>query len=345
MDIRSGSLYRLEGWALEAGDYDLISYRDRDQNWREIAFEGTFLDPSDNPCANQDFSLTDYVASIVDTAYTNKDIEPGRHYILFLIPQDCDEIDPADDFPSQFDSYSAYPESDHKGKATRIFISRDNKVTDLGRFKTLEILGQPWDEAIVSNDNLFIPVNPRLVFCDSESEDGLETSDNVSTEIISFVNSVASCLIDPPADRPKWFNELEQAAGAEVMKCTEKAGFPEIDILDLLYFVQESNEPASQLILSRLNTPITPERRLPSGLNTTQAQEFFKLLVAEASHSEPYPEWYEDVCKAETAESLICAAKKAGFNLTIEEFDEVLSNAESEKEMSIADWIFMRNIL
>jgi hypothetical protein len=345
MDIHSGSLYRLEGWVLESGDYDLISYRGRDQNWRKIAFEGMFLDPSDNPCVNQDFSLADYVASIVDTAYASNNIEPGRYYILFLIPQDCDEIDPADDFPSQFDAYSAYPESDHKSSATRIFISRDNMVMDLGRFKTLEILGQSWGELIESNNNLFIPVNPRLIFCDSESEDDLGTSDDVPADVISFVDSVASCLIDPPADRPKWFNELEQAAGAGVMKCAEQAGFSEIDILDLLYFVQESNEPASLLILSRLNTPIIPERHLPSGLDTTQAQAFFELLVAEGSHSEPYPEWYDDVCKSETAESLLRAAEKAGFNMTIEEFDEVVSNAEGEEEESTADWIFMKNIL
>ena len=77
----------------------------------------------------------------------------------------------------------------------------------------------------------------------------------------------------------------------------------------------------------------------------TSAQAFFKLLVTEGSHSEPYPEWYEDVCKSETAESLICAAKKAGFNMTIEEFDEVVSAAEGEREESTADWIFMKNIL
>ena len=52
MDIHSGSLYRLEGWELEKRNYVFISYRDRDQNWAKIAFEGMFLDPSDNPCAN-----------------------------------------------------------------------------------------------------------------------------------------------------------------------------------------------------------------------------------------------------------------------------------------------------
>lgn len=330
---------------MEKGSYDLISYRDRDQNWTKIAFEGMFLDPLDNPCANQDFSLTDYVASIVHKAHAENDIEPGKYHIMFMIPQDCDEIDPADDFPSQFDSYSAYPESDHKSKATRIFISRDNRVTDLGRFKTLELLGQTWDEAIESNTNLFVQLNPLLSFCDSGSADEPGPSEDTPADVVSFVDTVAVCLINHPGERPQWFKDLEQAAGAGVMRCVEQAGFSGIDILDLLYFVQESNEPASRLILSRLNTPIKPERRLPSGLDTTQAQAFFKLLVAEGSHSEPYPEWYEDVCKSESSESLICAAEKAGFNMTIEEFAEVVRAADGDEEEATADWIYMRDIL
>jgi hypothetical protein len=345
MDIHSGSLYRLEGWALEQGNYDLDSYRDRDQNWTRIAFEGMFLDPADNPCANQDFSLTDYVASIAHKAHSDKDIEAGAYYILFMIPQDCDEIVPAEDFPSQFDSYSAYPESDHKSRPARIFISRENRVTDLGRFKTLELLGESWDEAIERNANIFIPVNPLLSFCDSELKEDAENQVDTPASVISFVHSVASCLIDPATDRPKWFDELEQAAGAEVLKCAEQAGFTEIDILDLLYFVQESNEAASKLILNRLNTPVVPETILSSGLDTTQAQAFFKLLVEKGHKSGPHPEWYEDVCRSETAESLIGAAKKAGFNMTIEEFAEVVRAADGDEEEATADWIYMRDIL
>jgi hypothetical protein len=221
MDIAPGSLYRLEGWALEEGDFDLSSYRDRDQNWKKIAFEGMFLDPSDNPSANQTFNLTNYVAAIVHNAHANNNTEQGRYYILFLTPQDCDAIDPAKDFPIQFDSYSAYPESDFKRGTTRVFVCRNNKAMDLGRFKTLDLIGQTWDEAVESNKNLFLPLNPLLRFCDSESENDLGTSDSTPTDVISFVNSVGRCIVSPAADRPEWFDALEQAAGAGVMKCAE----------------------------------------------------------------------------------------------------------------------------
>ena len=63
MDITSGSLYRLEGWKLQDENYELSAYRSSDLNWKRIVFEGQFLDPSENPDANQDFSLSDYVAA------------------------------------------------------------------------------------------------------------------------------------------------------------------------------------------------------------------------------------------------------------------------------------------
>ena len=345
MDIHSGSLYRLEGWALEKGNYDISSYRGRDLNWSKIVFEGIFLDPSENPCANQDFSLTDYVAAIVHKTHADNNIDQGTYYILFMIPQDCDEIEPAVGLPSQFDSYSAYPESDHKSRATRIFISRDNRVTDLGRFKTLELLGESWDEAVERNANIFVPVNPLLSFCNSELQEEVENSGDIPTSVILFVESVASYLIAPPTDRPGWFDDLEKAAGAGVLKCAEQAGYSEIDILDLFYFVQESNDPASQFILNRLNTPVIPETILSSGLDTTQAQAFFKLLVETGHKSGPSPEWYMDVSRSETAEALIGAAKKAGFSMTIEEFAEVLRDADGDEEEATADWIYMRDIL
>lgn len=345
MDIAPGSLYRLEGWVLEEGHYDVSSYRHRDQNWNKIVFEGIFLDPFENKSANQAFSLANYVASIVCDAHARNITEKGISHILFMIPQDCDEIDPSDGFPAQFDSYSAYPESDYKGGTTRVFISRDNKVMELSRFKSLEILGQAWDDAVKDDSSIFLQVNSDLAFCKSEYEQDLGTSDDIPAAVISFVDSVASCLIDSPSDRPEWFHDLEQAAGAGVMRCAEQAGCPEIDILDLFYAVQESDQPAAQFILSRLNAPVIPETVLPSGLDTTQAQGFFELLVATGYQSGAAPEWYKDVCESESADSLLCAAKKAGFSMTIEEFAEVARAADGDDEEATADWIFMKNIL
>jgi len=207
-------------------------------------------------------------------------------------------------------------------------------------------MGQTWDEAIESNSNLFIPLNPLLSFSDSDSAEESVTSDDTPAEVVSFVDTVARCLIDPSSERPQWFKDLEQAAGgAGVMRCVEQAGFSGMDILDLLDFVQESKEPSSQLILRRLNTPVIPEIILSSELDTTQAQAFFKLLVETGHKSGPSPEWYKDVCCSETAESLIGAAKKAGFSMTIEEFAEVLRAADGDEEEATADWIYMRDIL
>lgn len=323
---------------------------------RGLPSEGMFLDPSDNPYANQTFSLTDYVASIVHHAHsTNHNPEQGKVYILFLVPQDCDAIDPADDFPEKFDSYSAYPESDYKSRDIQIFICRDNKVMSLDKFEILENLCQTWDEAVKNNTDLFLPLNPQLSFSFSEAEDDLEISSDTPDDVMSFIKSVANCLIDPPADRPEWFRELEQAAGAGVLSCAEQAGFPEMDILQLLYFVQESNDAASQLVLNRLNTPIESQRTRHSGLDTTQALAFFRFLRAEANGSEPHAEWYRDLISTDdgsctpgasdvTIDALVSAAKKAGFNITIEEFDEVLSDPEEkleEEEYDFVDWCYM----
>jgi len=357
MDIAPGSLYRLEGWALRDRDFNINSYRDRDPNWQRITFEGMFLDPSDNPSANQSYSLTDYVASIVHHPLTNRIPEHGKAYILFLVPQDCDAIDPADDFPEKFDSYSADPESDCKSRDIQVFICRDKNVMSLDKFEILKNLGLNWDEALENNMDLFLPLNPQLKFSSLEPEDDLEISRDTPDDVKSFIKSVANCLIDTHADRPEWFRELEQAAGAGVLSCAEQAGFPEMDILDLLYFVQESNDAAAQLVLNRLNTPVESKRTRKSGLDTTQALAFFRFLRAEANGSKPHAEWYIDLHSAADSaasrwpgatdasiDALVSTAKKAGYNITIEEFDEVLSDPEEkleEEEYDFVDWCYM----
>jgi hypothetical protein len=57
MEISAGSLYRLEGWELQESNYQLDAYRSNDLDWESVVFEGQFLDPSENPNANQSFKL------------------------------------------------------------------------------------------------------------------------------------------------------------------------------------------------------------------------------------------------------------------------------------------------
>ena len=52
MDISEGSLYRLEGWELEEGKFEISTYRSNDLDWDKVVFEGQSLDPNENPGAN-----------------------------------------------------------------------------------------------------------------------------------------------------------------------------------------------------------------------------------------------------------------------------------------------------
>ena len=72
MEISAGSLYRLEGWELQESNYQLDFYRSNDLDWESVVFEGQFLDPSENPNANQDLKLPKYVKTTVDFYYENE---------------------------------------------------------------------------------------------------------------------------------------------------------------------------------------------------------------------------------------------------------------------------------
>ena len=156
MDISEGSLYRLEGWELAEGNYLLENYRSNDLNWEKVVFEGQFLDPEENPSANQEFTLPKYIKTTVEFYYENKHASNGHFYILFLIPQSCDEIDEGENFPSDPNDFSADAESDYNNGRISTFICKDANVMDLGRFKVLSMLGDTWESALEEHPNYFI---------------------------------------------------------------------------------------------------------------------------------------------------------------------------------------------
>ena len=156
MEIAEGSIYRLEGWELEEGNYELNTYRSNDLDWEQVVFEGEFLDPSENPEANQDFRLPKYVKTTVDFYYENKYAKEGKTYILFMIPQSCDEIEEGDDFPNDPNDFSADAEGDFEDGQILIFLCKDSEVMDLGRFKVLPMLRATWESALQDSPNFFI---------------------------------------------------------------------------------------------------------------------------------------------------------------------------------------------
>ena len=156
MDIAEGSIYRLEGWELEDDNYELNSYRSNDLDWEQVIFEGEFLDPSENPEANQDFKLPKYLKTTVDFYYENKYAKEGKTYILFMIPQSCDEIEEGDNFPNDPNDFSADAEGDFEDGQILIFLCKDSEVMDLGRFKVLPMLGATWETALQDSPNFFI---------------------------------------------------------------------------------------------------------------------------------------------------------------------------------------------
>lgn len=156
MEIASGSLYRLEGWELQERSHDLDFYRSKDLDWQSVAFEGQFLDPSENPDANQDFTLPKYVKTTIDRYYENEYVKKGKTYILFMIPQSLDEIEVGEAFPGDPNDFSADAESDYKDGRVLTFICKNGDVMDLGRFKMLSMLGMTWESALEESPNFFI---------------------------------------------------------------------------------------------------------------------------------------------------------------------------------------------
>lgn len=156
MEISAGSLYRLEGWELQESNYQLDAYRSNDLDWESVVFEGQFLDPSENPNANQDFKLPKYVKTTVNFYYENEYASKGKTYILFMIPQACDEIEESEGYPNDPNDFSANAESDYEDGMTITFICRDGEVMDLSRFKLLPMLGMTWESALESSPNFFI---------------------------------------------------------------------------------------------------------------------------------------------------------------------------------------------
>jgi hypothetical protein len=344
MDIAPGSLYRLEGWQLDKGNYDLEHYRSNDPNWTKIVFEGLFLDPNENPDANQNYGIPNYVGAVVQLCFQQNNDKSGMPCIIFVIPQDCDQIEPGPDFPSQFDDFSAYPESDYGSGRIRIFISRDDRVTDLGRYKTMEMLGTSWDEAIENHSNFFVRVNPDMCLNNvSEQECDDESLSDVPEQVAKFISAVAEAQNMKPLDRPAWYADLEAAIGAGVLSSAALAGFPDLDIIKLLDAVQASDDSAAQFILCRINTPRPLEPSEFSETELEQARAFFKLLVAVELFETPKPDWYDQIRNAKDAAALMSIANAAGYVFTMEQFREVLRWADGEIEESYADWFFMNS--
>jgi hypothetical protein len=156
MDIKVGSLYRLEGWELQDGNYDLSSYRSNDLDWESVVFEGQYLDPSENPDANQEFKLPKYVKTTIKFYYENEYAKKGKTYILFMIPQSCDEVEEGESFPTDPNDFSADAESDYADGLVLVFICKDGEVMDLGRFKLLPMLGMSWESALNDSPKFFI---------------------------------------------------------------------------------------------------------------------------------------------------------------------------------------------
>ena len=156
MEIVEGSIYRLEGWELEDDNYELGSYRSNDLDWEKIVFEGEFLDPSENPDANQDYKLPKYVKTTVDYYFENKLAKTNKTYILFMIPQACDEIEEGENFPEDPNDFSADAEGDSEDGQVITFLCKDSEVMDLGRFKVLPMLGATWESALKDSPNFFI---------------------------------------------------------------------------------------------------------------------------------------------------------------------------------------------
>ena len=156
MEIAEGSVYRLEGWELEGDNFELNSYRSNDLDWEQVVFEGEFLDPNENPGANQDFKLPKYVKTTVDFYYENNYAKEGKTYILFMIPQSCCEIEEGDDFPNDPNDFSADADGDFEDGRVLIFLCRDSEVMDLGRFKVLPMIGATWESALKDSPSFFI---------------------------------------------------------------------------------------------------------------------------------------------------------------------------------------------
>jgi hypothetical protein len=156
MEISPGSLYRLEGWELEEGNFDLSAYRSKDLDWEDIVFEGEFLDPSENASANQEFKLPKYVKTTIDYYYENGLASKGSTYILFMIPQQCDEIEEGEGFPEDPNAFSADADGDYDDSMVLTFVCKDSEVMDLSRFKLLPMLGSTWESALENSPKFFI---------------------------------------------------------------------------------------------------------------------------------------------------------------------------------------------
>jgi len=156
MDIKPGSLYRLEGWELKEGNFELSVYRSNDLDWEDIVFEGEFLDPSENKLANQEFKLPKYVKTTVDYYFDNGLTSKESTYILFMIPQQCDEIEEGEGFPEDPNDFSADAEGDYDDSMVLTFICKESDVMDLGRFKLLPMLNSTWEAALEESPKFFI---------------------------------------------------------------------------------------------------------------------------------------------------------------------------------------------
>jgi len=105
IDIENGKLFRLEGWLLKEDSYELESYREDDQNWESIKFEGSFVEPHGNIDLHNGLNLNGWLkkqaSSTLQGGYIKDD---DSEYIMFLVPQDCDSLIAGENYPNDTES-------------------------------------------------------------------------------------------------------------------------------------------------------------------------------------------------------------------------------------------------
>ena len=155
IDIEKGKLLRLEGWVFKDGEFDFQSYRDDDQDWEEIKMEGYFVEPHNGLDLHDGFDLIGWIKNQTNIYYKDGYLSKDVNYIIFLIPQDCESLIAGDNYPEDKEDWSADDMDDLDG-ITKTFIIKDNSILPLSFYKTLEMLGKTWEEALETNTKWFL---------------------------------------------------------------------------------------------------------------------------------------------------------------------------------------------
>ena len=155
IDIEKGKLFRLEGWVLKDGEFDFQTYRDNDQDYEEIKMEGYFVEPHNDLDLHNGLDLNCWIKNQTNIYFKDGYLNQNVNYIIFLIPQDCESLIAGDNYPEDKENWSVDDMDDLDG-TNKTFIIKDNSILPLSFFKTLEMLGKTWDEALETNTKWFL---------------------------------------------------------------------------------------------------------------------------------------------------------------------------------------------